>query len=195
MAHAHGAAGIKAAIRAGVRSIEHGTELDDEAIKLMLDNGTWLVPTLGVSQFIIDRIDQGAAVAPGIAEKAKSNHTLRADSFRRAVEAGVRIAMGSDSAAEMHGGNLIELRLMHEGGMAPLQVLEAATRSSAELLGIDDRVGTIADGKQADLVVVGGDPLDFAAYPGNVRRVYRRGRLVRRVPGRTGCRVTAAGPT
>jgi imidazolonepropionase-like amidohydrolase len=182
MAHAHGAAGIKAAVRAGVRSIEHGTELDDEAIKLMLDNGTWLVPTLGVSQFIIDRIDQGAAVAPGIAEKAKSNHQLRADSFRRAVEAGVRVAMGSDSAAEMHGGNLIELRLMHEGGMAPLQVLEAATRSSAELLGIDDRVGTIADGKQADLVVVGGDPLDFAAYPGNVRRVYRRGRLVRQYP-------------
>jgi imidazolonepropionase-like amidohydrolase len=176
MAHAHGAAGIKAAVRAGVRSIEHGTELDDEAIKLMLDNGTWLVPTLGVSQFIIDRIDQGAAVAPGIAEKAKSNHQLRADSFRRAVEAGVRVAMGSDSAAEMHGGNLIELRLMHEGGMAPLQVLEAATRSS------DDRVGTIADGKQADLVVVGGDPLDFAAYPGNVRRVYRRGRLVRQYP-------------
>jgi imidazolonepropionase-like amidohydrolase len=66
--------------------------------------------------------------------------------------------------------------------MAPLQVLEAATRSSAELLGIDDRVGTIADGKQADLVVVGGDPLDFAAYPGNVRRVYRRGRLVRQYP-------------
>lgn len=182
MAHAHGAAGIKAAIRAGVRSIEHGTELDDEAIKLMLDSGTWLVPTLGVSQFIIDRIDQGAAVAPGIAAKAKSNHDLRADSFRRAVEAGVRIAMGSDSAAEMHGGNLIELRLMHQGGMAPLQVLEAATRSSAELLGIDDRVGTIEDGKQADLVVVGGDPLDFAAYPGNVRLVYRRGRLARQYP-------------
>jgi imidazolonepropionase-like amidohydrolase len=182
MAHAHGAAGIKAAIRAGVRSIEHGTELDDEAIKLMLDTGTWLVPTLGVSQFIIDRIDAGAAVAPGIAEKARSNHDLRADSFRRAVEAGVRIAMGSDSAAEMHGGNLIELRLMREGGMTPLQVLEAATRSSAELLGIDDRVGTIEDGKQADLVVVSGDPLDFAAYPGNVRRVYRRGRLAREYP-------------
>lgn len=179
MAHAHGAAGIKAAVRAGVRSVEHGTDLDDEAIELMLANGTWLVPTLGVGQFIVDRIERGAAVAPGIAEKARANHALGANSFRRAVAAGVRIAMGSDAAAEMHGTNLVELRLMHEGGLAPLRVLEAATRSAAELLGIDDRVGTIADGKQADLVVVGGDPLDFAAYPQNVLRVYRRGRLVR----------------
>jgi imidazolonepropionase-like amidohydrolase len=91
--------------------------------------------------------------------------------------------MGSDAAAEMHGNNLIELRLMHEGGMAPLRVLEAATRSAAELLGVADRVGTIAEGKQADLVVVAGDPFDFAAYPGNVRRVYRKGKLVRAYPG------------
>ncbi|MDQ7906092.1 amidohydrolase family protein [Phytohabitans sp. ZYX-F-186] len=180
MAHAHGSAGIKAAIRAGVRSVEHGTDLDDEAITLMLERGTWLVPTLGVSQFIVDRIDQGAAVAPGIAEKARANHAMRADSFKRAVEAGVRIAMGSDAAAEMHGRNLVELRLMAEGGLAPLAVLEAATRSAAQLLGIADRVGTIADGKQADLVVVAGDPLDFAAYPENIVRVYRKGKLVRR---------------
>jgi imidazolonepropionase-like amidohydrolase len=179
MAHAHGSAGIKAAIRAGVRSVEHGTDLDDEAIELMLANGTWLVPTLGVGQFIVDRIEQGAAVAPGIAEKALANNTMRAGSFRRAVDAGVKIALGSDAAAEMHGHNLIELRLMHEGGMSPLHVLKAATGSAAELLGIEDRVGTLADGKQADLVVVGGDPFDFAAYPSNIRRVYRRGQLVR----------------
>ncbi len=182
MAHAHGRDGIKAAIRAGVRSIEHGTDLDDEAIGMMLEHGTWLVPTLGVSQFIIDRIEQGAKVAPGIAEKARENSALRAGSFRRAVAAGVRIAMGSDSAAEMHGSNLIELRLMHEGGMAPLAVLEAATRSGAQLLGIDDRVGTIEDGKQADLVVIDGDPFDFAGYPANVRKVFRKGALVRDFP-------------
>jgi len=186
MAHAHGAAGIKAAIRAGVRSVEHGTDLDDEAIAMMLERGTWLVPTLGVSQFIIDKIDQGAAVAPGIAEKARANHAMRAGSFKRAAEAGVRIAMGSDAAAEMHGGNLVELRLMAEGGLEPKRVLEAATRSAAELLGIEDRVGTIADGKQADLVVVDGDPFDFGAYPGNIRRVYRKGKLVRQSPSPSG---------
>jgi imidazolonepropionase-like amidohydrolase len=179
MAHAHGAAGIKAAIRAGVRSVEHGTQLDDEAIALMLEKGTWLVPTLGVGQFILDRIAAGDAISPAIAEKARTNHAMRSESFRKAVDAGVRVAMGSDSAAASHGNNLIELRLMNEMGMAPLAVLESATRSAAELMRIDDRVGTIEAGKQADLVVVSGDPLDFAAYPGNIRAVYRRGRLVR----------------
>jgi imidazolonepropionase-like amidohydrolase len=179
MAHAHGAAGIKAAITAGFRSIEHGTQLDEEAIAMMVEKGVWLVPTLGVSQFIVDRIASGDSVPAGIAEKAIANHGMRKESFRRAVEAGVRVAMGSDAAAAMHGTNLLELRLMHEGGMPPLQVLEAATHSAAELMGIDDTVGTIAAGRQADLVVVDGDPLDFAAYPGNIRLVYKAGKLVR----------------
>jgi len=179
MAHAHGTGGIKAAIEAGFKSIEHGTQLDDETIALMVEHKVWLVPTLGVGQFIIDRIEAGAAISPAIAAKAKANALLRADSFRKAVDAGVRIAMGSDSAAEMHGGNLIELRLMNELGLPPLQVLESATRSGAQLMGIDDRVGTVEAGKQADLVVIEGDPLDFAAYPKNIRSVYRNGRLVR----------------
>lgn len=182
MAHAHGADGVKSALRAGVRSIEHGTQLDDEAIELMLEQGTWLVPTLGVGQFILDRIAAGDAISPAIAEKARSNQSMRSESFRNAVAAGVRVAMGSDSAASSHGNNLIELRLMHEMGMHPLAVLEAATRSAAQLMRIDDRVGTIETGKQADLVVVSGDPLEFAAYPSNIRAVYRRGRRVRSYP-------------
>ncbi|MBX3095095.1 MAG: amidohydrolase family protein, partial [Cryobacterium sp.] len=182
MAHAHGKAGVKAAIRAGVRSVEHGTELDEEAIQLMLEKGTWLVPTLGVGQFILDRIEAGDAIAPAIAVKARKNHAMRSESFRKAVAAGVRVAMGSDSAAGSHGNNLVELRLMHEMGMAPLDVLAAATSSAAELMRIDDRVGTVETGKQADLVVVSGDPLDFAAYPGNIRAVYRRGKRVRSYP-------------
>lgn len=182
MAHAHGAAGVKSAIRAGVRSIEHGTELDDECIDLMLEAGTWLVPTLGVGQFILDRIEAGDAIPPSIAEKARANQQMRATSFSNAVKAGVRVAMGSDSAAGSHGNNLIELRLMEQMGMPALQVLESATRSAAQLMGIDDRVGTISAGRQADLVLVSGDPLDFAAYPGNIRAVYRKGRLVREFP-------------
>lgn len=179
MAHAHGAKGIKAAIRAGVRSVEHGTQLDDEAVALMVEHGTWLVPTLGVGDFIIERIEAGAKVAPGIYEKAKANHAYHADSFKAAVAAGVKIAMGSDSAAEMHGGNLRELKLMDAVANDPLKVLYWATGSAAELLQVDDRVGTIAPGKQADLLVVDGDPFDFGAYPGNIRAVFRRGRLVR----------------
>lgn len=179
MAHAHGVGGVKAAIRNGVRSIEHGSQLDEEAVQMMLDNGTWLVPTLGVTQFIVDRIEAGARVAPGILEKARSKLLHHEESFRMAAAAGVRIAMGSDSAAEMHGGNLRELALMARSGFPALQVLHWATGSAAELLQVDDRVGTIAPGKQADLVVVDGDPLDLAAYPGNIRAVFRRGRLVR----------------
>lgn len=182
MAHAHGSAGIRAAIRAGVRSIEHGTDLDDESIKMMLETGTWLVPTLGVGQFIIDRVDAGDAIPESIAIKARANHQMRTDSFQKAVRAGVRIAMGSDAAAEMHGTNLTELAAMARMGMEPLAVLEAATRSGAQLLRIDDRVGTIAAGMQADLVMVSGDALDFDAYPGNIRAVYRRGRRVRDFP-------------
>jgi imidazolonepropionase-like amidohydrolase len=179
MAHAHGVDGIKNAVRAGVRSIEHGTQLDDEAIELLLARGTWLVPTLGVGQFIVDMIEAGAAVPAGIAEKAQANVAMREDSFRRAVAAGVRIAMGSDSAGESHGNNLIELPLMHEMGLPGLAVLHAATGSAATLMGVADRIGFIRAGHQADLTIVDGNPLDFRAYPGNVRHVYRRGTRVR----------------
>ena len=187
MAHAHGADGIKNAVRAGIRSIEHGTDLDDEAIELMLAHGTWLVPTLGVGRFILDRIEQGAAVPPGVAEKARENQAMRADSFRRAVAAGVRIAMGSDAAAESHGRNLAELALMHEQGLDAAATLRAGTGSAAELMGLADRVGTLRPGLRADLVVVDGDPYDFGAYPGNLRAVFKAGRQVRGLvsPGAT----------
>ncbi|MCL1897515.1 MAG: amidohydrolase family protein [Micrococcales bacterium] len=179
MAHAHGRDGIKNAIRAGIRSVEHGTDLDDEAIEMMVASDTWLVPTLGVGQFIIDQIEAGAAVPAGIKEKALENAAMRADSFGRAVAAGVRIAMGSDCAAEGHGENLAEFDLMHKMGLPALQVLHAATGSAATLMGIEDRVGFVRAGHQADLTIVDGDPLDFAAYPGNLRSVYRLGTLAR----------------
>jgi len=179
MAHAHGRQGIKNAIKAGIRSIEHGTDLDDEAIAMMVAAGTWLVPTLGVGQFIIDMIEAGAAVPAGIKEKALENAEMRADSFRRAVDAGVRIAMGSDCAAEGHGDNLVEFPLMHQMGMPALQVLYSATGSAATLMGIEDRVGFVRAGHQADLTIVNGDPVDFDAYPGNLRSVYRKGLRVR----------------
>ncbi|MDR1824569.1 MAG: amidohydrolase family protein [Bifidobacteriaceae bacterium] len=179
MAHCHGAPGIKAAIRNGVRSVEHGTELDDEAIDLLLEHGAWLVPTLGVTQYILDRIEAGDAIPPEIAVKARANYDLRADTFQKAVAAGVKIAMGSDAAADMHGKNLIEFPLMHKMGMTPQQVLVSATSSAAQLMRIDHKVGTVEAGKQADLIVVTGDPFDMSAYPGNLRSVYRLGRRAR----------------
>ncbi len=134
---------------AGVRSIEHGTQLDEEAVALMVEHGTWLIPTLGVGDFIIERIEQGAKVAPWHLREGQGEPRVpRATRSRRQVAAGVKITMGSDSAAEMHGGNLRELKLMDAVANDPLKVLYWATGSAAELLQVDDRVGTIAPGSR-----------------------------------------------
>jgi imidazolonepropionase-like amidohydrolase len=103
---------------------------------------------------------------------------IHRSAFRRAVEAGVRIAMGTDSGVTPHGRNLRELELMAAGGMAPAAVLEATTRSAAELLGVADELGTIEEGKLADLVVLTGDPFDFADLAGRVEQVWQGGRRV-----------------
>jgi imidazolonepropionase-like amidohydrolase len=179
MAHAHGTEAIKNSVRAGIRSIEHGTYLDAEAAEMMSSHGTWLVPTLGVAHQIREAIKNGARVPDAIRAKLNDGMEAHATSFRLALEAGVRIAMGSDAAADGHGRNLDELRLMHELGMPASDVLRAATSSAAELMGIAGRVGSIEPGKRADLTLVAGDPYDFGAYPGNVRMVFKAGRRVR----------------
>ena len=165
MAHAQGADGIKNAVRAGIRSIDHGIYLDDEAIELMKQRGTWFVPTLVAPQGVIDAADSGVPLPAFVVEKARAVIEIHRAAFRHAVEAGVRIAMGTDSGVTPHGRNLRELSLMVEGGMTPGAALEATTRSSAQLLGVDADLGTIEEGKLADLVVVTGDPLDVADAP------------------------------
>ena len=175
MAHAQGADGIKNAVRAGIRSIDHGIYLDDEAIELMLRNGTWFVPTLVAPQGVLDAVDAGASLPPAIVDKARMVLDIHRAAFRRAVEAGVRVAMGTDSGVTPHGRNLRELELMAAGGMAPAAVLEATTRSAAQLLGVDDRLGTVELGKLADLVVLGGDPYDFVDYGARVEQVWQDG--------------------
>ena len=175
MAHAQGADGIKNAIRAGIRSIDHGIYLDDEAIELMLRHGTWFVPTLVAPQGVLDAVDAGADLPPAVVDKARMVLDIHRAAFRKAVEAGVRIAMGTDTGVTPHGQNLRELELMSAGGMAPAAVLEATTRSAAQLLGVDDRLGTIEEGKLADLVVVGGDPYDFTGYAARVEGVWKGG--------------------
>lgn len=179
MAHAVSASGIKSALRAGIRSIEHGNELDEEGVELMLEGGAWLVPTLGVLDYIVESIEAGAVVPEEIKHKAYSARESRSDGFRRAVEAGVRIAMGSDAAAGAHGRNLVELRLMNEQGLKPIDCLRAATASAADLMLLGGSVGRVRAGKTANLIFVDGDPLVCANYPGNVRVVIKGGAIVR----------------
>jgi imidazolonepropionase-like amidohydrolase len=175
MAHAQAAPGIKNAIRAGIRSIDHGIYLDDEAIQMMLDRGTWLVPTLVAPRGVIDAADAGAAIPAASVAKAREVVETHSASFATAVAAGVKIAMGTDSGVTPHGENLRELELMVEGGMTPMQAIVATTRSAAELMGLEDELGTLEPGKRADLVVVDGDPLDIPTLGKRIGAVYQDG--------------------
>ncbi|HLQ57352.1 MAG TPA: amidohydrolase family protein [Streptosporangiaceae bacterium] len=179
MAHAQATEGIKNAIRAGVRSIEHGIYLDDEAISMMLLAGTWLVPTLAAPVAVLDAAKNGVQLPDGVAAKAEEVVGVHRESFARAVAAGVKVAMGTDSGVGQHGQNLRELTLMAEGGMSPRDVLVAATRSAAGLLGMQDEAGELSPGKRADIVAVAADPFDLASLKANIRAVYQDGRLVR----------------
>jgi imidazolonepropionase-like amidohydrolase len=178
MSHAQAADGIKVAVRNGVRSIEHGIYLDDEAIELMLARGTWLVPTLVAPRAVLERAGAGIQFSDAVLAKARMVLDVHTASIRAAIAAGVRIAMGTDSGVGPHGNNLDEVRLMVECGMTPAQALHATTRSAAELLGVADDLGTVAPGYRADLVIVDGDALDVATLRGRIRAVYQDGYLV-----------------
>jgi imidazolonepropionase-like amidohydrolase len=174
MAHAHSAGSVKLAVRAGVRSIEHGTLLDEEAVALMAEHGTYLVPTLTTPLAIIKAAREGAPVDPENVAQAEGVLDSHRRSFAMAVEAGVPIAMGTDSGFVPHGDNLDELEAMAERGLPPEDCLVAATSGAARLLGLG-AVGLLAVGKQADLVVVEGDPMEFTTLRRRIRRVYKEG--------------------
>lgn len=174
MSHAHGAEGIKRAVRAGVRSIDHGTYLDEEGIGLMLERGTWLVPTLTAGD-TTEELANDPKVAEPVRAKLRDLGRPEFGAFRMAAEAGVKVAMGTDCPVSPHGTNLNELRHMAEHGFTPEQALVAATSSAAELMGLQDELGTLEPGKRADVVVVGGDPLDFATIADRVEAVYKDG--------------------
>jgi imidazolonepropionase-like amidohydrolase len=179
MAHAQATDGIKNALRAGVRSIEHGIYLDDEAIDMMLAAGAWLVPTLVAPHAVISAAEAGSQLPEGVLAKARGVMAAHADAFARAAAAGVKIAMGTDSGVGPHGSNLDELPLMASGGLTPAQVLAATTSSAAELLGVADETGTIMPGKRADIVVLAGDPFELAKLKENIHAVYSGGTPVR----------------
>lgn len=175
MAHCHSTAGAKNAIRAGVRSIDHGSYLDESAVAMMVERGTWLVPTLLAAQGVLNAIASGTAMPPGIAEKATEARDSAKTATRLAVEAGVPLALGTDCPVSPHGTNLEELALMAECGLTPAGALNAATLSAAKLLNLADELGSLEPGKRADLVVLTGDPFDFSGYADRVEQVWKDG--------------------
>jgi imidazolonepropionase-like amidohydrolase len=176
-AHAHGTEGIKAALRSGVDSIEHGSMLDEGAIALFKTTGAFLVPTLMAQEFVERQAQQGVLQRER-AEKARFIAPRARASFRRAAEAGVRIALGSDSGVFPHGQQGRELVLMVENGMSPMDAILAGTKNAAELLGVAREVGTVEPGKLADLVGVPGDPLEDISVVTRPVFVMHEGRLI-----------------
>jgi imidazolonepropionase-like amidohydrolase len=178
MAHAQATDGIKSAIRAGIRSIEHGIYLDDEAIGMMLERGTYLVPTLSAPQGVLDAADRGVNVPQYAIDKTRMVIDVHRDSIRRAIAAGVRVAMGTDSGVTPHGQNLRELELMVDCGMTPAQAVVASTHTAAQLMGLADDRGSLEPGKRADLMIARGLPYDLADLRSRVRWVVQAGSVV-----------------
>ncbi|MGB3685524.1 MAG: amidohydrolase family protein [Ornithinimicrobium sp.] len=180
MAHAQATEGIKVAIRNGVRSIEHGIYLDDEAIEMMLGRGTWLVPTLSAPRAVLAQADAGVPLSDAVLSKARMVSEAHDDSMRRAIEAGVKVAMGTDSGVGPHGDNLTELALMESVGMSARDAWVASTSSAAALLGVDADFGSLEPGKVADVVLLTGGLDDLSDLRDRVHAVYRDGQSVHR---------------
>ena len=177
MSHAHGAEGIKRAVRAGVRSIDHGTYLDEEGAALMAERGTWLVPTLTAGDKT-EELAKDERLPEVIREKLRGMGRPELEAFRLAVDAGVNVAMGTDCPVAPHGTNLNELAHMAANGLTPERALVAATSNAAELMGLQDELGTLEAGKRADLVVVEGDPFALATLKERIEQVWKDGERV-----------------
>jgi imidazolonepropionase-like amidohydrolase len=178
MAHSHSAEGIKMAVRAGVRSIEHGSFIDDEGIALMVEHGTWLVPTGVIGSYYLDQ-DEVVDELDKMVDLTRRYRADRVARLRKAIAAGVKVAVGSDLGgypAELNAG---EFECMVEAGMTPMQAIQSGTRVGAELLGWEDRIGTVEPGKLADLVAVPGNPLEDISEMKRVSFVMIGGKVVK----------------
>ena len=178
-AHAHGALGIKNAVLAGVDSIEHGSYIDAEGIRLMKEHGAWLVPTLYLQEWFPEHSSQ-MGLTPSMLEKAKTVMAISRQNVGAAMRAGVKVAFGTDAAVYPHGLNAHEFASMTRLGMTPLQAIQSATLNAADLLGWSDRAGAIEPGKFADLIAVDGDPLADVTVLQNVKFVMKGGEVVKR---------------
>ncbi|MCG8456264.1 MAG: amidohydrolase family protein [Holophagales bacterium] len=182
MAHAQGTQGIKNAVRAGVHSVEHGIFLDQEAIELMVERGTYLVPTLIALNGLLEAARHRPVLPAETLAQAEQVVQMHQKSIAMAHRAGVKIAFGTDAAAIPHGTNLRELGLMCDAGMSPMEAIVAATRNAAECLGWQDRVGTLEPAKLADLLIARRNPLDdirVLEKAENIALVMKGGEVIR----------------
>ena len=181
--HAHGADGINLALRVGADSIEHGTLIDEESLRLWRQSRAYYVPTLSTVNGYIERLRTNpGAYTPEVRAKIEWRIGITGQALRRAVPAGVRIAFGTDAGVSMHGRNADEFLLMVEHGMDPMSAIAAATVNAADLLGLSPEIGTIEAGKVADIVAVRGDPLADVGALREMSFVMARGRVHRIEP-------------
>lgn len=178
-AHAHGAEGIKRAIKAGVASVEHASFIDDEGIRLAKERGTYLVMDVYNDDYILAEYAR-LGYPEKIIEKERTVGRIQRENFRKAVQAGVKMAFGTDAGVYPHGMNAKQFAKMVEWGMTPMQAIQAATVNAADLLGQSDRVGSLQPGRYADLVAVKGDPLKNISELERVQFVMKGGVVVRR---------------
>ena len=173
-AHAHGTEGIKRAIIAGVNSIEHGSIMDAEALRLMKEKGTYYVPTIYVADYVIQEFAK-KGYPEKIINKARAIAPLMSTSFTDATKAGVKIAFGTDAGVFPHGLNARQFAYMVKYGQTPMQAIQSATTNAADLLGKSDRIGSIEKGKFADIIAINGNPLDNISLLENVSFVMKGG--------------------
>ncbi len=176
-AHAHGAEGIKAAIRAGVRSIEHASLIDDEALQLAKDKGVWLVMDIYNGDYI-DDVGTREGWPEEYLRKNRETTDVQRAGFAKAVKMGVKLAYGTDSGVYPHGGNAKQFAYMVKYGMTPMQAIQSATIEAAKVMRKEDQIGSIATGKFADLIAVKGDPLSDIRVLEKVEAVMKGGQLV-----------------
>jgi len=179
-AHAHGAEGMKRAVRAGVRSIEHGTLMDDEVMDLMKKHGTYYVPTIIAGEWVSEKSKIDGYFPEIVRPKAATIGPIIKSTFAKAYKKGVKIAFGTDTGVSKHGENAREFSLMVEAGMSPMEAIQSATKTSAQLLAIDDQLGTIEKGKIADIIAVDANPLEDISTLENVTFVMKDGMVYKK---------------
>lgn len=179
-AHAHGAEGMERAVRAGITTIEHGTMMTDEIMDLMIEKGTYYVPTIAAGKFVADKAKEEGYFHPLVVPKALEVGPRIQRTFARAYKRGVRIAFGTDSGVSPHGQNAREFSYMIEAGMPPADAVRAATVTNAGILGMSDKIGTLEPGRYADIIAVSGNPLEHIGVLEKVVFVMKNGVIYKR---------------
>jgi imidazolonepropionase-like amidohydrolase len=178
-AHAHGNEGARRAVLAGIDSIEHGSFINDDTLDLMKERGTYLVPTLIAGESLGEKIDKGMYLPPAIIAKTRAALASRSQMFQHALAKGVKIGFGTDAAVYQHGRNAEEFHLMVDLGMKPIDALRSAAIADAELLSLQDKIGSLDTGKLADIVAVPGNPVESIRQTEKVFFVMKEGVIYR----------------